>query len=104
MTSCNLPGKRSRYGLRALDADLVLADVEGVQRGAEKPNRERNDKLEGEKGIIRKRAASCIVPRKCPRDRSRTLGTKLVQADVEGGQGGADQTVKKRAEEGKWGS
>ena len=60
--------------------------------------------LAGDECIIRKRAASCILPRKSPRDRFRTLNTKPVPADVEGGQRGADQTVKKRAEEGKWGN
>ena len=59
--------------------------------------------LAGDECIIRKRAKRCILPRKRPRDRFRTLNTNVVFADVEGGQRGAD-TVKKRAEEGKWGS
>ena len=81
-----------RNGLSAFDADLVVADVEVGQCGAEKPNRERkNEELEGEKGIIRKRTASCIVPRKRPRDRFRTLDTERVIADIEGGQRGAEQ-------------
>ena len=39
--SCILPGKRRRDGLRALDADLVVLQIEVGQRGAEqiKPNR-----------------------------------------------------------------
>ena len=90
--SCILPGKRSREELRALNADRVFGDIEAGQRGAEKPNREReNEELEGEKGIIRKRTASCIVPRKRPRDRFRTLDTERVTADVEGGQRGAEK-------------
>ena len=60
--------------------------------------------LAADKCIIRKRATRSILPRKSPRDRFRTLNTDRVQHDVEGGQRGADQTVKKRAEEGKWGS
>ena len=58
--------------------------------------------LAGEECIIRKRAASCILPRKHPRDGVRTLDTKAVIADVEGFQRGAEHTVKKRAAEGKW--
>ena len=58
--------------------------------------------LAGDECIIRKRAVSCILPRKSPRDRFRTLDINVVTPDVEGGQRGADQTVKKRAEEGKW--
>ena len=60
--------------------------------------------LAGDECSIQKRAARCILPRKSPRDRFRTLDTKRVTTDAEGGQWGADQTVKKRAEEGKWGS
>ena len=58
--------------------------------------------LAGDECSIRKRAASCILPRKSPRDRFRTLDTDPVVAQVQVGQGGADQTVKKHAEEGKW--
>ena len=58
--------------------------------------------LAGNKGIIRKSIMRCILPRKRPRDRIRTLDTERVTVDVQGGQRGADQTVKKRAEEGKW--
>ena len=73
-------------------SNVVGGNVKVGQRGAEKPNREReNEELEGEKGIIRKRTASCIVPRKRPRDRFRTLDTERVKADVEGGQRGAEQ-------------
>ena len=72
--------------------EVVTTQIQRFQRGAEKPNREReNEELEGEKGIIRKRTASCIVPRKRPRDRFRTLDTERVQGDVEGGQRGAEQ-------------
>ena len=60
--------------------------------------------LAGDECSIRKRVTRCILLRKSPRDRFRTLVTDRVLADVEGGQRGADQTVKKRAEEGKWGS
>ena len=60
--------------------------------------------LAGDECSIRKRVTRCILPWKSPRNRCRTLNTNLVPADVEGGQRGADPTVKKRAEEGKWGS
>ena len=61
--------------------------------------------LAGDECIIRKRAMCCILLRKSPRNSLCALDTELVLADVEGGQPrGADQTVKKRAEEGKWGS
>ena len=46
---------------------------------------------EGTDCSIRKRAASCILPRKRPRDRFRTLVTELVPADVEGGQRGLEK-------------
>ena len=62
------------------------------------------EELAGDECIIRKRTTRCILPRKHPRDGFRTLDTELVPADAKGGQGGADQTVKKRAEEGKWAS
>ena len=62
------------------------------------------DELEGEEGIIRKLAASCILPRKRPRDGDRPFLPDLVLFEIQVGQGGADQTVKKRAEEEKWGS
>ena len=88
----NAPGKHSSDRLCAFDTDRVPLQIEVGQRGAEKPNREReNEELEGEKGIIRKRTASCIVPRKRPRDRFRTLDTERVIADIEGGQRGAEQ-------------
>ena len=54
--------------------------------------------LAADKCIIRKRATRFILPRKRRRDRFRTLDTERVTHDVEGGQRGADQTVKKRAE------
>ena len=39
--------------------ETIVLQVQLGQRGAEKPNREReNEELEGEKGIIRKRTAS----------------------------------------------
>ena len=60
--------------------------------------------LAGDRCIIRKRATSCIIPWKRPSDRFRTLDTERVIADVEGGQWGAEKSVKKRTEEGKWGS
>ena len=45
--------ERSRQELRAFVADLVVKKIQRFQRGAEKPNREReNEELEGEKGII----------------------------------------------------
>ena len=56
--------------------------------------------LAGDECSIRKRAASCIVPGKCRCDGLRAFDTDLVEPDVEGGQWGADQTVKKRAEGG----
>ena len=56
----------------------------------------------GDECIIRKRAASCILPWKRPRDRNRPFISDIVQLEIQGGQRGADQTVKKRAEEGKW--
>jgi hypothetical protein len=87
----NAPGKHRSERLCAFDTDPVLLQIVVGQRGAEKPNREReNEELEGEKGIIRKRTASCIVPRKRPRDRFRTLDTERVIADIEGGQRGAE--------------
>ena len=46
--------------------------------------------LAGDECTIRKRAARRILPWKSPRDRFRTLNTKLVPADVEGGQWGVD--------------
>ena len=60
--------------------------------------------LAGDKCIIRKRAASCIKPRKCRRDGDRTLVADAVPIKVQLGQRGAEQTVKKRAEEAKWAS
>ena len=53
---------------------------------------------------IRKRAMRCISPRKRTRDSNRPFIPDLVIPEIQGGQWGADQTVKKRAEEGKWGS
>ena len=58
--------------------------------------------LAGDKCIIRKRAASCILPRKCRRDGDRPFLSDPGIHEIQVGQGGADQTVKKRAEEGKW--
>ena len=49
--------------------------------------------LAGDKCIIRKRAASCILPRKCRRDRFRTLGTYVVPIKVQLGQWGVDLDV-----------
>ena len=60
--------------------------------------------LAGDECSIRKRAASCILPRKCRRDGNCPFLPDLVIFKIQIGQGGADQTVKKRAEEGKWGS
>ena len=60
--------------------------------------------LAGDECSIRKRATRCILLRKSPCDSFRTLNTNAVFPDAKGGQWGADQTVKKRAEEGKWAS
>ena len=60
--------------------------------------------LAGDESIVRKRATHCILPGKRSRDGLGALDTDVAPVQVEGGQRGADQTVKKRAEEGKWGS
>ena len=60
--------------------------------------------LAGDECIIRKRATRCILPRKRPRDGLRALHPDLVDGQIQGFQGGAEQTVKKRAEEGTWAS
>ena len=66
--------------------------------------------LAGDKCIIRKRAPSCVSPGQCCRDRLRAFDTNpatrvdRLSSQIQTGQWGADQTVKKRAEEGKWGS
>ena len=60
--------------------------------------------LAGDECIIRKRTTRCILPWKRPRDCSSPFRPDLVIIEIQVGQGGADQTVKKRAEEGKWGS
>ena len=49
--------------------------------------------LAGDECSIRKRAASCILPRKCPRDCDCPFVSDLVESDVEGGQRGADQSI-----------
>ena len=58
-------------------------------------------KLAGDECIIQKRAASCIFPRKCRRDRDRPFLPDLVISEIQFGQWGAEQTVMKRAAEGK---
>ena len=58
--------------------------------------------LAGDKCSIRKRAIRCILPRKRLRDRDRPFDPDLVVSEIQIGQGGADQTVMKRAEEWKW--
>ena len=114
-TRCILPRKSPRDRFRTLNTDRVRPDVEGGQRGAEKTVIQRAAEgkplvlslwasCEGADCTIRNCVASFILPRKSTRDRFRTLNTERVIADVERGQRGADQTVKKRAEEGKWGS
>ena len=60
--------------------------------------------LAGDECSIRKRTTSCILRRKRPSDSLRALHPNLVSIEIKGGQRSADQTVKKRAEEGKWGS
>ena len=57
--------------------------------------------LAGDKCSIRKRAASCILPRKCRRDSLGALHPDLVTPENQGGQRGAKKTVTKRAAEGK---
>ena len=57
--------------------------------------------LAGDKCIIRKRAASCSLPRKRLRDRNRPFVSDFVVSEIQVGQGGADHTVMKRAAEGK---
>ena len=106
-TCCILPRKSPRDRFRTLDTKRVIADVEGGQWGAEQTVNKRAEEgkmgeLAGDECIIRKRAASCILPRKCRRDRDRPFLPDLVNCEIQAGQGGADQTVKKRAEEGKW--
>ena len=58
--------------------------------------------LAGDKYSIQKRATRCILPRKRPRDRIRTLSSNPISTEIQAFQRGADQTVKKRAEEEKW--
>ena len=58
--------------------------------------------LAGDKCIIRKRAASCILLRKRPRDSLGALHPDPIAFQIQGGQGGAERTVMQRAEEGKW--
>ena len=58
--------------------------------------------LAGDECIIQKRAASRILPRQRRRDSNRPFLPDLIIFKIQVGQGGADQTVKKRAEEGKW--
>ena len=58
--------------------------------------------LAGDECIIRKRAASCILPRKRSRDGNRPFLPDLVIYEIQLGQGGAEKSVKKRTEEGKW--
>ena len=58
--------------------------------------------LAGDKCSIRKRVTSCILPGKRSRDGLGALDADAVVVQVESGQWGADQTVKKRAEEAKW--
>ena len=43
--SARLPGQRCGDGLRALVADTVVAHVKGGQRGAEKPNRNKEPSI-----------------------------------------------------------
>ena len=62
------------------------------------------EELAGDECSIRKRAASCILPWKRPRDCSSPFRPELIIFKIQVGQGGAEQTVKKRAEEGKWGN
>ncbi len=54
------------------------------------------NELEGEKSIIRKRAASCSLPRKRLRDRNRPFLPDLVGTQVQVGQGGAEKTNRER--------
>ena len=58
--------------------------------------------LAGDECIIHKRATRCILLRKRLRDRNRPFLPDLVSCEIQVGQGGAEQTVKKRAEEGNW--
>ena len=54
------------------------------------------DELEGEEGIIRKRVASRILPRKRLRDGDRPFLPGLVPRDIEGVQGGAEKPNRER--------
>ena len=49
--------------------------------------------LAGDECSIRKRAASCILPRQCPCDRSRTLRSNLIPPQIQAFQGGVDLDV-----------
>ena len=49
--------------------------------------------LEGDECSIRKRAASCILPRQRPCDRFRTFHPDLVVGQIQGGQWGVDLDV-----------
>ena len=62
------------------------------------------EELAGNECIIRKRATRCVLPRKRPRDGNRPFLPDLVFCEIQVGQGGAEKSVKKRTEEGKWGS
>ena len=60
--------------------------------------------LAGDECSIRKHVTRYILPRQRRRDHNRSFLPDFVTPEIQTFQGGADQTVKKRAEEGKWGS
>ena len=99
----NAPREHRRDRLRALDADLVLPDVEVGQGGAEqiKPNRNAEKRgmvvqLAGDKCSIRKRVTSCILPGKRSRDGLRALNADLVEVQIQAFQRGTEKPNRER--------
>ena len=107
-----LPRKSPRDRFRTLDTERVNVDVEGGQRGVDLD-------VVGEQDGVRGLQPPCFIVRlsRVGLDaaerldlavllgRAHDVGSGLanvVPEQVDRGQGGADQTVKKRAEEGKW--
>ena len=109
-----LPRQRPCDRFRTFHPDLVVGQIQGGQWGVDLDVVGEQDDVGGLQAVMREVRLLLVGLDAAERldlavllGRAHDVGSGLanvVPEQVDRGQGGADQTVKKRAEEGKWGS
>ena len=107
-TQCILPRQRPCDRSRTLIADLIIVQIQRFQVGVDQCLSQCNDSAANTTWVLLLSTAVFVleVPEPAPSithlNDPAIWYPNAIKGQIQTGQGGAEQTVKKRAEEGKW--